>query len=63
MDGHARYLVRDGRITAIWTRRANYEFIFGRWIVSPLGRWLLPALTFVHFALSSRRKDYATDLS
>jgi hypothetical protein len=27
-----RYRVRDGSITEIWTRKANYVDVFGRWI-------------------------------
>jgi len=35
-DATARYLVRDGRIAEIWTRKSNYEFIFGSWISHPV---------------------------
>jgi hypothetical protein len=31
-DAEASYLIRAGRIKKIWTRRSNYEFIFGLWI-------------------------------
>jgi hypothetical protein len=55
-DGHARYLIHDGRIKKIWTHRSNYEFIFGRWITNPIGHWLFLACTVLYLSLLSLRK-------
>jgi hypothetical protein len=61
-DGEARYLVRDGRITAIWTHKSNYEFIFGRWIRYSICYRLFLAWAFLYFAILSRRgKDFLVD--
>jgi hypothetical protein len=62
VDGEARYLVRDGRITKIWTHRSNYEFIFGRWISYSVCYWLFAAWSVLYFAnLSLRNKDFLAD--
>jgi len=58
-----RYLIRDGRIVAIWTRKSNYEFVFGRWIRYSICYWLFSAWIFLYFAaLSLRKKDFLADL-
>ena len=50
-DGQVRYLIRDGRITKIWTHKSNYEFIFGRWIRYSACFWIFLAWTVLYFAL------------
>jgi hypothetical protein len=57
-----RYLVEGGRITAIWTSRSNYEFIFGRWIKYPVLYWLFLAWAYVYFEmLRLRGRDFLVD--
>ncbi len=62
-DGEVRYLIRDGRIKKIWTRKSNYEFIFGRWIRYSICFRLFLAWSVLYFALLSlRKKDFLADL-
>src|SRR6266702_2164392 len=62
-DGEVRYLIRDGRIKKIWTRKSNYEFIFGRWIRYSICFRLFLAWSVLYFAvLSLRKKDFLADL-
>ena len=49
-EGGATYRISGGRIVEIWTRRQNYELIFGRRALHPL-RWLL---VLAHMSLWSR---------
>lgn len=49
-EGGATYRIRDGRIVEIWTRRENYELIFGRRALHPLP-WLL---VLAHMSIRSR---------
>lgn len=44
-----RYLIRDGRIVAIWTRKSNYEFVFGRWIRYSICYWIFLGWAFLYF--------------
>jgi len=63
-DGEGRYLIRDGRIKKIWTRKSNYEFIFGRWIRYSICYKLFLAWSVLYFAiLSLRGKDLLVDAS
>jgi hypothetical protein len=62
-DAQLRYLVQDGVIRKIWTRKSNYDFIFGPWVRYSAGYRLLLAWAVVYFSvLSLRRKDFRDDL-
>jgi hypothetical protein len=62
-DGEVSYLIRDGVIKEIRTRKSNYEFIFGRWIRYSICYRLFLAWSVLHFALLSlRKKDFLADL-
>ena len=52
----ARYLVLDGRIKAIWTHKANYQFIFGRWIRYSICYWIFLGWSMLYFLVLSTRK-------
>jgi hypothetical protein len=57
-----RYLVRQGCIRTIWTRKSNYEFIFGSWIKYVVCYRLFLAWAILYFAaMSLRRKDLLVD--
>ncbi len=59
---YLRYLVRDGRIVEIWTRKINYVFIFGGWVRSSVHFRLFQAWALLYFALLSLRgKDFRAD--
>jgi hypothetical protein len=60
-SGEARYLVRDGRITELWTHRSNYEFIFGRWIRYWICFNIFLGWSVLYFALRSlyKKDDFA----
>jgi hypothetical protein len=55
-----QYRVRDGRVVEIWTRKANYVDIFGRWIrLTPLYRLFL--LRGLVYFLVRRDPDFRLD--
>jgi hypothetical protein len=55
-DGEVCYVVRDGRIKEIRTRKSNYEFVLGRWINYPICYRLFLGWAMLYFALLSLRK-------
>lgn len=56
------YLVENGRIIEIWTRKINYVFIFGRWIRYAVFYRLLLGWAILYFALLSLRgMEYRDD--
>jgi len=57
-NAESRYLVLDGRIKEIWTRKSNYQFIFGRWITYSICYWTFLGWAMLYFlVLSTRKKD------
>jgi hypothetical protein len=60
--GSISYRVRDGIISEIWTRKSNYEFIFGEWVRLRLGYRLLLGWAILYFMhLSRHGKSYDSD--
>jgi hypothetical protein len=61
---HLRYLVQNGRIEEIWTKKVNYVFIFGQCIRSPVCFQLLLGAASLYFALLSLQGgDFRADRS
>lgn len=61
--GSISYRVREGIISEIWTRKSNYEFIFGEWIKFRLGYRLLLGWAILYFMQLSRHgKRYDSDI-
>jgi hypothetical protein len=59
---YLRYRVEGNRIVELWTRKANYTFIFGRWFRSAIVYRLYLGWAFLYFAtLSLRGIDYRLD--
>jgi hypothetical protein len=59
---HLRYRVEGDRITEIWTKKANYVFIFGGWFRFSLVYRLVLGWAILYFAtLSLRGIDYRVD--
>ena len=58
-DVELRYLVQDGHIVFIWTRKSNYVFIFGSWIRYFFWYWLFLASAYLYFeAIKLRGIDF-----
>jgi hypothetical protein len=47
----ATYRIEGGAVVEVWTRRANYEFFFGRLVRSWPGFWLISAWVAVSYRL------------
>ena len=57
-----RFRVKGNRIVEIWSRKANYVFIFGRWIRFAVLYRLFLGWAILYFAtLSLRGIDYRVD--
>ncbi len=51
-----RYLIRDGRIRVIWTRKSNSVFVFGPWIRYSIGYKLFLVWAYLYFETLAFRK-------
>jgi hypothetical protein len=61
--GTISYRVHEGIISEIWTRKSNYQFIFGEWIKFRLGYRLLLGWAILYFMQLSRHgKGYDSDI-